>query len=144
MLFGIGERTRHTDRDEQDKILCLHYFAGMENTMNERPMFMIDMDVLIKMFEGESDSSELAEQIEELKKLSEGVTEIHCCTSLPGFLYALKNADPKKVKHENIQKVMNLAKMLFMMPGGIAEIEYDNEEHVRSNMIGIANKLSGK
>ena len=108
----------------------------------KQSMYIIDESVLVKMFQNEGTEMEMFEKLQELKKLSTP-GRMQAATTVPAFLFALTKADPKKVNFEVVQKILGFTTMTMLLPGGVANIEFDNEEHVRNNLIHTANKLSG-
>lgn len=105
-------------------------------------MYIIDESVLVKMMHNEGQEMEMFEKLQELKNISPP-GRMHAATTIPAFLHALTKADPKKVNFETVQKILAFTKMTMLLPGGVVNIEFDNEEHVRNNLIHTANKLSG-
>jgi len=115
-------------------------WLGKNITPKQRPLFIIDSDVLKLIFENEEKGVKMLNVMAQLKVKG---NDYEAVTSISAFLQALWQMDKNKVKVENIQNVVDMIKIGFMSGKEFTHFEYKNNKKVTREIIQIANKMSG-
>lgn len=104
--------------------------------IKEPPLFVIDSNVLVKMFEGKDEHKD-CEILIKLGEMKQKGIPIKAVTTLSSFMRALWKSDGD-AKLKNVHNVLDIIKVL-----PTPNDDFKNENKVRDDMLKLAHILSG-
>jgi hypothetical protein len=132
-----GDTLAPLDQNQKREILKAMR-ARFGKSFVPKPIFIINYDILIKIFEDDAKSIDMVQKMFEMKKAN---MKFHAVTTYPCFMRAIWQANDD-AKIGKIKDIMELLDIGFIREDAFCTFQYKDEKYIMDDLMQTANKFA--